>query len=87
MHRVLLAHAPNASTEGVIFIDSAQLDDFAPLLKQPERLIVIVHKERDELSKLWDAGVRHVIFYGDPPQTARTMVLSVELALGAKGAA
>jgi hypothetical protein len=41
----------------------------------------MVHKERDDLLKIWDAGVRHVVFQGDPPQTARVVVLGVELGL------
>jgi hypothetical protein len=45
---------------------------------------VMVHKERDDLCKIWNAGVRHVVFHGDPPHTARVAVLGVELSLGAR---
>lgn len=68
-------------------IDSRKLAELPSLAKQPERLIVMVDRERDELSEMWDAGVRHVIFYGDPPQNARAMIMGLELALGANGSA
>jgi hypothetical protein len=80
--RVHLVARPDVSLKGVIVVDSANLDCLTLLPKEQERLIVIVHKGRDDLSKMWDAGVRHVVFHGDPPHIARVAVLGVELSLG-----
>ena len=79
-HRVHLVEQPDPTLEGVIIADVTHLDGL-PLSNEKERLVVLVHKERDDLFKIWDAGVRHVVFQGDPPQTARVVVLGVELGL------
>jgi hypothetical protein len=81
VHRVLLVEKPDLALEGAIVVDAADLESLPLREDELERLIVFVRKERDDLSKIWDAGVRHVVFYGDPPQTARVVVLGVELGL------
>ncbi len=83
---VHLVPTPDVSLEGVIIVDAANLSSLALLPKEQERLIVMAHKERDDLSKLWDAGVRHVVFHGDPPSTIRIAVLGLELTLASNGA-
>ena len=80
-HRVQLVERPDVTLGGVIIVDAANLDSLRLPPKERERLIVLVRKERDDLFKIWDAGVRHVVFDGDPPQTARVVVLGVELGL------
>jgi hypothetical protein len=83
---VHLVATPDVSLEGVIIVDAANLSSLALLPKHQERLIVMVHKERDDLSKIWDAGVRHVIFSADPPKMVRLAVLGLELSLASNGA-
>jgi hypothetical protein len=83
--QVHLVEKPDVNAEGVIIADSAQLNNFPPLANEQTRLIVMVHKDRDDLSKLWDAGVRHVLYYGDPLQMVGMVVLGVELTLAANG--
>jgi len=80
-HRVHLVEMPDATLGGVIVVDTMCLNTFPLLANELERLIVVVDRERDDLSKVWDAGVRHVLFHGDPPHMARLMVLGMELAL------
>jgi hypothetical protein len=72
---------PDFKLDGVILVDALHFASFPPLVSEQPRLVVIVHKEIDDLFKLWYAGVRHVVFYGDPPKRARIMVLGVELML------
>lgn len=81
-HRVHLVETPDLTLRGVIVVDAVDLNSFPSLANEHERLVVMVHKERDDLSKLWDAGVRHVVFHGDPPHRASVVVLGVELCLG-----
>jgi len=77
---------PDLCTPGVIIVDAAGLQDFPPLFQEPDRLIVVAHKN-DDLSKIWEAGVRHVLFHGDPPETTNTVILGLELSLAAGGPA
>jgi hypothetical protein len=81
-HRVHLVDRPDLTLGGVIVLDAASLDGLTVAPNERERLVVMVNKERDDLFKIWDAGVRHVVFHGDPPHTARVAVLGVELSLG-----
>ena len=80
--RVHLVATPDVTVRGVIIMDAANWVRLPLLAKERERLIVIVQKDRDDLSTLWDAGVRHVIFQGDSLNTTRGIVLGVELSLG-----
>jgi len=81
-HQVHLVDRPDVTLGGVIVVDTTNLDGLPLLIHQLERLVVIVRKEDDDLSRIWDAGVRHVVFQGDPPHTARVAVLGVEMSLG-----
>jgi hypothetical protein len=85
-HQVHLVETPDLSVGGVIIVDAAHLNSFPTLLNEQKRLVVMVHKDRDDLSKIWDAGVRYVLFYGDTPQRVRVAVLGIELSLAANGA-
>lgn len=84
-HQVQVVETPDMAQAGVIVMDATQLPRLTMPPKEQERLVVMVRKERDDLSKIWNAGVRHVVFHGDPPQNARVMVLGVELNLGLNG--
>jgi hypothetical protein len=81
-HRVHVVERPDVTLGGVIVMDAMHLDGLPLLEREQNRLVVLVRKERDDLSKIWNAGVRHVVFHGDPPYTARVAVLGVELSLG-----
>jgi hypothetical protein len=83
IHCVQLVEHPDVTLSGVIVVDAADLSNSTWLANERERLIVIVHKEHDDLIKIWDAGVRHALFYGDSPNLARVLVLGVELSLNA----
>ena len=84
-HQVHLVEVPDVSLGGVIILDSESLAQLSAPAEEQKRLVVMAHKERDDLSKIWDAGVRHVAFYTDPPQNLRVVVLGRELALAADG--
>lgn len=85
--RVLLVATPDVTVGGVIIVDEPGLGAFSSLKKEQRRLVVVVRKESPNLSEIWDAGVRHVVFQGDPPQVMRVVVLGVELSLGSSAAA
>jgi len=80
-HRVRLVVTPDVTVGGVIVVDAVNLGSFPLLMNERERLVVIVHKEPADLYKVWEAGMRHVVFHGDTPHTARVVVIAAELAL------
>jgi len=81
IHNVLLVNAPDLQLNGVVVVDSGSFDEFARLETSPERFVVITRKGLDNLSKVWDAGVRHVVFEEDSPGTAQLAVIAAELRL------
>lgn len=80
-HRVFLVDQPDLRIDGVVVIDGNQLDSLAPCGQQPERFVVITRKGSDSLSRLWNAGIRHVVFEGDSPSTAQLAIIAAELRL------
>jgi len=81
VHNVLLVNAPDLQVNGVVVVDSGSFDDFGRLENCPDRFVVITRKGLDNLSKVWDAGVRHVVFEEDSPGTAQLAVIAAELRL------
>ena len=81
--QVRLLEKPDMSSEGVVIADAAHLSSFPSSPSALKRLVVMAHKDRDDLSQLWDAGVRHVLFYEDSPETVRIAVLGMELSFAA----
>jgi hypothetical protein len=80
-HRVYLVDQPDMRIDGVVVIDGSTLDRLCPWLEHPERLVAITQKGSDSLSRLWSAGIRHVVFEGDSPDTAQLAVIAAELRL------
>jgi riboflavin biosynthesis pyrimidine reductase len=88
VHQVVLMERPNWAMPGVIVVDSDQLDvdqmqRSVALADGRERVVVMASRASAELSALWRAGVRHVVFHGDAPRTVRVSVLATELSLTA----
>jgi hypothetical protein len=81
VHNVLLVNPPDLRMGGIVVVDSGSLDDLARFEERPERFVVITRKGLDNLSKVWDAGVRHVVFEEDSPSTAQLAVIAAELRL------
>jgi hypothetical protein len=79
--QVRVVATPDVTLDGVIVVDAAQLLALPLLQKEQERLIVIVDENQDDLTQLWDAGVRHVVFRRDPPRLVSGAILGIELHL------
>jgi hypothetical protein len=43
--------------------------------------VFMTRKGTESLSRVWDAGIRHVVFAGDPPNTAQLAIIAAELRL------
>jgi hypothetical protein len=78
-HRVYLVDRPNLGLDGVIVIDDNRFQNLAERDSEPERFVVITHKGAENLSKVWEAGIRHVVFEGDPPHTTQLAIIAAEL--------
>ncbi len=80
-HRVYMVEQPDLRLDGVIVIDGNRADSLSCLDGEPERFVVITRKGSDHLARIWDAGVRHVVFEGDSPSTAHLAIIAAELRL------
>ena len=78
-HRVLLVDKPDLNLEGVVVIEANGFENFSLLNSQPERFVLITRKGTDHLARIWDAGVRHVVFEEDSPNTAQLAVIAAEM--------
>jgi hypothetical protein len=85
-HQVYLVDRPNTAMAGVIVMDIDHLQRSGALAGVRERLVVMASRASGDLARAWQAGVRHVVFQGDPPKAVRLAVLATELSLtGAEG--
>jgi hypothetical protein len=83
-HAVHLVDSPDLALRGVIVIDADRLYQLGVTATEQDRLVVLADKESNDLAKIWESGVRHVVFYGDPADTVRLAVLAGELRLAAR---
>jgi hypothetical protein len=81
-HRVCVVDRPDLRLDGVVVMDDNSAEEIS--LPDVERFVVIARKGSDRLAKIWDAGVRHVVFEGDSPSTVHLAIISAELQLLSK---
>jgi hypothetical protein len=80
-HRVYLVERPDLGLDGVVLIAANNSENLALLESDPERFIVVTKEGSDNLSRIWKAGARHVVFEKDPPHTAQLAIFATELQL------
>jgi hypothetical protein len=78
-HRVLLVDKPDLKVNGVMVVEPNFCGDPSFLSSAAERIVVIMRKGEDQLTRIWEAGVRHVVFEEDSPTTAQLAVIAAEL--------
>jgi hypothetical protein len=81
LHRVYVVERPNLQLDGVVVIDESRFQNLFEFDSEPERFVVIAWKGEDNLSRVWDAGIRHVVFEKDPPNTAQLAIIAAEMRL------
>ena len=79
-HRVYLVDRPDLRLDGVVVIGGSN-ENLSLLESDPERFIVVTRSGGDNLSRIWEAGARHVVFEKDPPSTAQLAIMAAELRL------
>ena len=80
-HRVHLVDRPDLQLDGVVVIDENRFQSLSLFDSQPERFVVVTRKGTDRLSRVWDAGIRHVVFEEDSATTAQLAIIAAELRL------
>jgi len=78
-HRVYVVDKPDLRLDGVVVIDENRFEDLSLSDSEPERFVIVTRKGTDRLSRVWDAGVRHVVFEEDSPNTAQLAIIAAEL--------
>ena len=78
-HRVVLAQEPDLKVDGIIVLDGNKTENLMLFEAQPERFVIITRKDDCLLTRVWDAGVRHVVFEEDAPSLAMLAVIAAEL--------
>ena len=80
-HEVVFVDRPDLGLDGVSVVDGDRSENLLLFEAQPERFVVVTRKDAGLLAKVWDAGVRHVVFEEDSPSTALLAVIAAELRL------
>jgi hypothetical protein len=78
-HQVLLVEKPDLKVQGVVVMDSDRFEDLSLLGAAASRFVVITRRGEDHLTRIWEAGVRHVVFEDDSANTAQLAVIAAEL--------
>jgi hypothetical protein len=76
---VAVVDRPDPDVDGIIVMDGSRPENLLLFEAQPDRSVVIARKDAALLSRIWDAGVRHVVFEEDSPSTALLAVVAAEL--------
>lgn len=78
-YRLMMVAEPDLTLEGVIVLDCEHLERLGSAVLAPERFVLITRKDPDRLAALWNAGIRHVVFQEDSPNTLQLAVSAAEL--------
>src|SRR5579884_1401154 len=78
-YSVVVVDHPNLQMDGVVVLDSEHLEGLDLGAEAPERFVLVTRKDPDKLARLWNAGIRHVVFEEDSPNTAQLAVSAAEL--------
>ena len=82
IHRVEVVERPDLLEDGVVMIDEKRFETLSRVqLETPERFVVMTRMGNDHLLRVWEAGIRHVVFEEDPPKTAQLAIIAAEMRL------
>ncbi|HLK18403.1 MAG TPA: hypothetical protein VKT81_05580 [Bryobacteraceae bacterium] len=84
IHNVYLVDHPDLHLDGVVVLDQSALQDLADTDTDRDRFLVVTAKDAADLSRMWAAGIRHVVYKEDSPYTAQLAIIAAELRLPRK---
>jgi hypothetical protein len=80
-HDVYLVDQPNLQLDGVVVMDEHTFQNLPDDDSNRERFVIVTSKGSDRLARMFDAGIRHVVFEGDSPYTTQLAIIAAELRL------
>jgi hypothetical protein len=80
-HNVYLVDQPNLDLAGVVVMDESTFQNLPVDDSDMERFVIVTSKGSDRLARMFDAGIRHVVFEGDSPYTTQLAIIAAELRL------
>jgi hypothetical protein len=78
---------PAIEGHGVIVTDSRWLGDPRTRLAGPDRFVLVLHNDPEQIDRAWQAGVRSVVFDSDPVSTVVLAIMAASLRLQHPGSA
>jgi len=79
-HHVHVVEKPDLRLGGVVVVDEESLERLSPIL-DPRRFVAFVRNGTDNIARIWDAGIRQVVFEGSSAGSAYLTILAAELKL------
>ena len=77
-HHVHVVNEPDLKLGGIVVVDEESLERFTPIL-DPHRFVVFIRDGTDNIGRIWDAGIRQVVFEGSSAKSAHLTILAAEL--------
>lgn len=76
---VVSAASPDPNQQCVLVIDEDALHRLPLPLANPQRVVLIAHKDAQQLSRAWDAGIVSVVSAEDPADTVLLAIMAAAL--------
>jgi hypothetical protein len=80
-HNVYQVNHPNLRMDGVVVMDESTFQNLPDDDSDRERFVIITSKGSHGLARMFDAGIRHVVFEGDSPYTTQLAIIAAEMRL------
>ncbi len=76
---VISVQQPDPRLKGVLVLDEDALSHLPTPLPNPERVVLVTHKDPRRFSLAWDAGIVSVVSVEDPPNTVLLAIMAAAL--------
>jgi len=70
---------PDPSQHCVLVLDQSGLEQLPLPLSNPERIVLITHRDSQQMAEAWDAGIVSVVSAQDPMSTVLLAILAAGL--------
>jgi DNA-binding NarL/FixJ family response regulator len=76
---IVSVQMPDPRQKGVLVLDENALERLPLPLPNPERIVLVTHKDPQHLSAAWDAGIVSLVSVDDPPNTVMLAIMAAAL--------
>lgn len=70
---------PDASRSCVLVLDQAGLEQLPLPLANPERIVLVTHRDPQQMAEAWEAGIVSVVSVQDPMSTVLLAIMAAGL--------